>query len=204
MNLKCVISALAVSLVLSACGKAPSSGDAMKGASDFPEDQWSKKGWAVQHADGPGAPVLEKPGAKNEFRLKPKGEAGKVIYYEVQVQGNDMPDEWKGAILFPRGTAAPDTWSAAKLEPWDPTLTGAAMDAQAATFKSSIDSYYENQVNTSTQRVEGDVFVGGVAEALTLLIVPDAINDGTELLIVRLNDTRPSGVQDGSGHGVPR
>lgn len=194
MNLKYVISALAASLVLSACSKAP----------EFPKDQWSEKGWAVQNADGPGAPVLKKPDAKNEFRLAPKGENGKVIYYQVHIEGNDMPDEWKGAILFPRGTAAPAAWTADKLEPWNPDADEAGMAAQALAYKSSIDPYYENNVNTSTTRLEGDVLVSGVAEALSLMIVPDAIKDGTPLLIVKLSDTRPSGVQDGSGHGVRR
>jgi hypothetical protein len=115
-----------------------------------------------------------------------------------------MPDEWKGAILFPRGTAEPLEWPAAmKLDPWNPDLTGPDMDAQALAWKTTIDTVRDQIVNTSTKRLEGDVLVKEVAEALRLVIVHDAIKGPeSELLLVNLFDTRPSGVQDGSGHGV--
>jgi hypothetical protein len=230
MNMK-LTSVLAAVLLLSACSQNPgpaqqanatqggatneqpaaaSAGGATGAAApsavseELPPDQWSKGVWTVDDATGPGAPVLMSVGGKNGLRLVPKGDGGKVIYYQVEVVGEAMAEEWKGAILFPRGTEPVAAWPAEnKLDPWKADMTTAETgnyNSNLAKGKKAI------RINTSTQRLEGDVHVNGVAEALQLAIVPDANKDGSELLLVDLTDSRqPIGpVQNGSGHGGPR
>lgn len=185
MTIRLVVAAVAAAVLLSACGE--------------PEY------WEIHRASGPGADVILKAGVANAFWLEPVKKSGKIVYYKVGFDAGKMTDHWKGVILHPRGSAA-YPWSGDKLAAWDPTLTGPAMVIQKTTYVTAIDAAFSSRpLNTSHERLEGDVIVNGVAEALTLIFIKDAITGGTRLLLVNLKDDRPGQpIQSGSASGDPR
>ena len=162
-------------------------------------DPWLGINWKVYAAQGPGADYLKPDGKQGSFTLTavPDPASGKTAYYTVNFAPGDMPSCWQGLLLYPRGSVqvAPPT---PPLQPWTPSGDAPWLAAANAVRKN---------LNTATARLEGDLYPGADAAALTLVCVPNATTAGTPLLVQKLaRETSPGQVlpmddPTGGGHG---
>jgi hypothetical protein len=159
-------------------------------------DIWERK-WEVYSAQMPGNGYLG-PGVFELAAVPDALDPSQVDFYRVTVC-KGMHACWNGLRLFPRGSE-----KAQKLRPVLPTWTNSvdrewldAADAHRAAFGST--DFFPG-IHPKILRLEGDIFPIGQAEALTLVCVDLAAEDG-DMLVVILKSDRPHPDEDGTAHG---
>jgi hypothetical protein len=154
-------------------------------------DPWTGVTWNVYG----GGPNLKPTGQAGQFTLTPVPDptTGATAYYQVKFSGTNMPGCWSKCHLFPRGNVAPAPL-ASQLPPWS-TGTDALWSAAATTVLQGV--------TPSTQRLEGDLYPGPNAQALTLVQVANATTAGASLLVMGLQGggTMQPAAADGTGYG---
>jgi hypothetical protein len=152
-------------------------------------DPWTGVTWKVYG----GGPNVKPPNQVGQFSLTavPDPGTGATAYYTVSFSGSGMPAPWSKCLLFPRGNV-PVPPLASPLPPWS-TGTDAQWSAAAALVL--------QEVTVATSRLEGDLYPGAKAEALTLVRVANATTAGSSLLAIQLESSGPQPDADGTGHG---
>jgi hypothetical protein len=154
-------------------------------------DPWTGVTWNVYG----GGPDIKPSGQAGQFTLTPVADSstGATAYYRVRFSGTRMPTPWSTCLLFPRGNVPPAPL-ASPLPSWSASTDPLYSAAATAVLQG---------VATSTQRLEGDLYPGTNAQALTLVQVVNAITTGASLLVVGLKGG--GGIQpdaaDGTGYG---
>jgi hypothetical protein len=152
-------------------------------------DPWTGVTWKVYG----GGPNIKPPKQVGQFSLTavPAPGTGATAYYTVSFSGSGMPGPWSKCLLFPRGNV-PVPPLASPLPPWSPS-TDAQWTAAAALVL--------QEVTVATSRLEGDLYPGTNAEALTLVQVANATSAGSSLLVIQLVSSGAQPDADGTGHG---
>ena len=152
-----------------------------------------ENGWQIN--TGPDHVYRE--GALCAFKLVPAGDGYQVTYSDDQ-----MDEVWNGVKLTRRGGGRP-VWGNRKLDRWTPD--------QEYAYDKLINNYLL-KVDTTTERLEGEIVVDGKHESVTMFLCNDAVNEGTlrPLLIILLrtrfpwSQSRIALQQDGTAHAKPR
>jgi hypothetical protein len=153
-------------------------------------DPWTGVTWKVYG----GGPNIKPPNQVGQFSLTavPDSQTGATAYYRVTFSGSGMPTPWSKCLLYPRGNV-PVPPLASPLPPWS---SGTASQWSAAAA-SVLDG-----VTTATVRLEGDLYPGTNAEALTLVRVANATTQGASLLAIQLKGSGSvQPLDDGTGNG---
>jgi len=153
-------------------------------------DPWAGVTWSVYG----GGPNVKPPNQVGQFSLIPVADSstGTTAYYRVKCSGSSMPTPWNKCLLYPRGNVPPPPL-ASPLPPWS---SGTAPQWSAAAA-SVLDG-----VTVATVRLEGDLYPGTNAEALTLVRVANGTTQGASLLAIRLKSSGPvQPLDDGTGNG---
>ncbi len=156
-------------------------------------DPWTGATWKVYG----GSQYLKPTDRVGEFTLTAVADpvTGATAYYRVGFTAGNMPNCWQGLLLYPRGSVAFPP-PVPLLPPWSSSTDG-LWSAAAATAL--------GELNDSMSRLEGDLFPGTNAQALTLVRVDKASTQGAPLLAMKLSPASSGGMQpdeDGTGHGT--
>src|SRR5580693_7670951 len=154
-------------------------------------DPWLAGTWQVFDGQGGGGLYLkphDRPGCFNLVAVLDSVE-GDTAFYRVDHASCDMPDCWRTARFLPRGNLPVPALST-QLPPWkaDPTTAEQWLEAAKEVRK---------QVKPSTKRLEGDIRPVGDAESLTLVLVENAVIDGSDLLVLVLTAQYATPREDG-------
>jgi hypothetical protein len=150
-------------------------------------------GWQIN--SGPDHVYRE--GTLCAFKLVPTADG-----YQVTYNGDEMDEVWNGVKLTRRGAKRP-AWGNRKLDRWDASLEYA--------YDKMINNYLL-KVDTSTERLEGEIVVDGKHESVTMFVCNEAVNEGSlkPLLVIILrtrfpwSQSRVELQQDGTAHAKPR
>jgi hypothetical protein len=163
------------------------------------KDPWVCR-WSVYGVQTAGGQYLG-PGS---FKLEavPDSLSGETAFYRVTEMSLDMPPCWKGLRLFPRGSEPSDQppqilpkWT----KDYDPLWEKAATSLRS---KYTAPSGSIPGIDPALLRLEGDLHPRSEAEALTLVRVAGAVQDGTDLLVLMLKSKQQSRFEeDGTAHG---
>jgi hypothetical protein len=137
------------------------------------------------------------------FHLKPvrDGLFGPIAFYKVTKISKEMPRNWQGLRFFPRGTVLSEKpskqlplWNQGSDKEWEATAT--SMRHKYPSPGGCIPG-----INPQLVRLEADIRPRGAAEALTLVRVEAAVEDGSDLLVILLKSKDYVVLEDGTGHG---
>ena len=131
------------------------------------------------------------------FKLVPTADG-----YQVTYDKDEMDPVWDGVKLTRRGSSRP-SWGNRKLDRWTAGLEYA--------YDKLINNYLL-KVDTTTERLEGEIVVDGKHESVTMFLCNDAVSIGTlqPLLVIILrtrfpwSQSRVALQQDGTAHAKPR
>jgi hypothetical protein len=157
-------------------------------------DPWGGVTWKVLA----GGANLKPAGQPGQFTLTAvlKPATGAVAYYTVNFVPGSMPACWAGVLLYPRGNL-----------PFPPPVPPLLPYSQgsAASWSTAATAALE-ELNVSMSRLEGDLYPGANAEALTLVRVDNATTQAKPLLAMQLLATPPAGgaqpMDDGTAYGT--
>ena len=153
-------------------------------------DPWTGTTWNVYG----GGPDIKPSGQSGQFTLTAvANSSGATLYYKVNFTGTNMPGCWSKCHLFPRGNVPPAPISPA-LPPWSPSTGGQ--------WETAADAVLGN-LTVTTQRLEGDLYPGPDAQALTLLHVVNGTGSAASVLVIGLKSSgaiHPD-ASDGTGYG---
>ena len=121
--------------------------------------------------------------------------------YEITFDDDEMDEVWRGVKMTWRGNGCP-TWGDRKLDRWGAN--------QEYAYDKMIQSYLL-KVDTSTQRLEGEIVVDGKHESVTMFLATSAVREESlkPLLIIILRTRFPWSQprmalhQDGTAHAKP-
>jgi hypothetical protein len=160
-------------------------------------DPWARE-WFAYNGSGPGWPYLGPGSFTLSSILHPT--SGQVAYYRVAAIGSGMQKCWQGIQLVPRGNRQAPTPPGPQLKPWN-SNNDVDWQSDADWVRQQI--AMPTGINPTIQRLEADIYPKTDAEALTLIRIPDIVNDGTDLLVLMLVSSpvhyRPR--EDGTAHG---
>jgi hypothetical protein len=157
-------------------------------------DPWVGVTWKVLA----GGVNLKPAGQAGQFTLTAvvKPATGAVAYYTVNFVPGSMPACWAGVLLHPRGNSP----FPPPVPPLPPYSQGSA-DAWSAAATAAL-----QELNVSMSRLEGDLYPGPNAQALTLVRVDNATTQDTPLLALKLVAAPTSGgvqpLDDGTAYGT--
>jgi hypothetical protein len=154
------------------------------------KDPWTGVTWKVYG----GGPNIKPPNQVGQFSLTAVSDSqtGATAYYRVTFSGSGMPTPWSKCLLYPRGNVPPPPL-ASPLPPYSSGTDSQWRAAGASVLKG---------VTVATVRLEGDLYPGTNAEALTLVRVANATTQGTSLLAIQLkNGGAVQPLDDGTGIG---
>jgi len=157
-------------------------------------DPWVGVTWQVLA----GGANLKPADQTGQFTLKavPGPATAAVAYYTVNFAAGSMPACWAGVLLYPRGNVA----FPPPVPPLPPYSPGSA-DAWSAAAAAAL-----GELNVSMSRLEGDLYPGANAQALTLVRVDNATLHGKSLLAMQLVAAPTSGgaepMDDGTAYGT--
>jgi hypothetical protein len=186
----------------------------MKRRKKMSSDKWARK-WTVNFANPkPLADVITPAPGPTQIELKPIDVDDKVIGYRVvKVAGHPLPPSLKDCTLFLRGSKAipkPNIpgGPTLPLNAWVPPPANGTVTPLMAEYTTVANAVAATGKLASSERLEGDMHVGGVAESVTLMQIPGAIKNGSAQKIpmlvidVRADPASPvPGHQSGIGHG---
>lgn len=164
-------------------------------------DPWARQ-WEIYSVAGAG-PNLG-PG-KFTLEAVPDPVVGDTAFYRVSAVSAGMPQAaWLPARFFPRGSNPPEG-PTSTLPKWDPSSESIWNEAATALrVKYSMPGGSIGGFNPIIQRLEGDIFPGGEAEALTIVRVAEGAEDGDFLVFILKSRLGDIGVrEDGTAHGGP-
>ena len=161
-------------------------------------DVWERE-WEVYGAQGPGKKYLG-PGVFALTAVADAVDPSQVDFYRVTVISG-MDDCWDGIRLFPRGRQKSQRIGPV-LPKWNSSLDRvwvAAADALRNTYR-SVDGMFPG-IHPQILRLEGDIYpYAGNAEALTLVCVDSACEEGDMLVLILKSDLVHTD-EDGTAHG---
>ena len=141
-----------------------------------------------------------------QFKIVQQG-SGNSRHFTIENESGEAGECWKGCCLVPRG-AKPFIYNAPDpLPTWDP-LDTSVRDKYKNTIKDQL-----KHSNSDTNRLEGELNVGGVKHWIVLFMLRRAVEDDAgdlQDLLIALYGTkfdwsdRGTGggpIEDGTGHG---
>jgi hypothetical protein len=158
------------------------------------KDPWVGVTWQVLS----GGANLKPVGQVGQFTLTavPNPATGAPAYYTVNFAPGCMPACWAGVLFYPRGKLSFPP-PVPPLPPYSPGSSGAWIAAAAAALE---------ELNAAMSRLEGDLYPGAGAEALTVVRVDNATTQGKSLLALQLVAGSTSGgaqpMDDGTACGT--
>jgi hypothetical protein len=162
-------------------------------------DIWARE-WEVYNWRGVGGPYLG-PGKFTLEAVSDPSIPAEVAFYRVTAMDKNMPACWKGIRLFPRGSADIPI-PAKKLPVWNSNCDP-DWDAFATALRKTLTlpGGYLPGINPEIRRLEGDLYPKGTAEALTLIRVEKAAEDGDVLVLILKSLKQVFTDQCGTAHG---
>ena len=167
-------------------------------------DRWAKT-WTINDTDSDAlSNVLLVKNGITRFTLVPAKINNEVVGYQVKYDAGEMTDHWHQTILFIRGADQAGLPSSNQqhplpnpmpLQPWK---KGNPRDYLEVAHAVGM----ECAPRPSTERLEGDIHVNGVPEAVTLYQVDGAISGKSFLVIAVASDQgQVTGNESGIAHG---
>jgi len=169
-------------------------------------DKWAKT-WTINDTDSDAlSNVLLVKNGITRFTLVPATikDSNQVVGYEVTYKNGEMTDHWQQTILFIRGAGQVGLPQSNQqhpmpnpmpLQPWN---AGNPRDYLEVAHAVGMDC----APRPSTERLEGDIHVNGVPEAVTLYQVDGAVSGKSFLVIAVASDQgQVSGNESGIAHG---
>jgi hypothetical protein len=157
-------------------------------------DKWAGPIWVINDAVADDwsdslAHVLLVPNGTTRFWLTPIPLEGGGLCYRVDYNPGEMTECWNPAVyLFPRGSSPPfapcsDQLPALPLPPWQAAPANGLPRERANYLQiaAAIGAAYDDC--PSTERLEGDIHVAGVAEAVKLYQVSGVLANSSFLII---------------------
>jgi hypothetical protein len=158
------------------------------------QDEWVGPVWVIDDVVGDDwsdrlVQVLRVPRGTTRFWLTPIALEGGGLCYRVDYNPGEMTECWNPAVyLFPRGSSPPvapcsDQLPPLPLPPWQPAPTAAIPRERGNYIQivAAISAAYDDC--PSTERLEGDIHVAGVAQSVRLYRVSGVLASSTFLII---------------------
>lgn len=163
-------------------------------------DPWARE-WQVFSWRDVGGPKI----GKGKFTLLPVEDDThtEIAYYRVVSMSPEMPAYWSKVRFFPRGSD-PAKGPSAMLPKWtsDPGIDQTwDQYATAVRHAYTLNGGSIPGLDPAVERLEGDIYPAALAEALTLIRVNRAAEDGDVLILVLKSRQGERLYEDGTAHG---